>query len=107
MLDLNMLALNCAENIVIAPKPQQPIDKGLPGPGLLAYIATSKYGDHLPLHRLEHILKRQGAEINRSTMCDWMAATAQLLEPLWNVMKERLLKSAVIHTDDTVLACTR
>ena len=94
---------NCAENIVIAPKSQQPIDKGLPGPGLLAFIATSKYGDHLPLHRLEHILKRQGAEINRSTMCDWMAATANLLEPLWHIMKDRLLKSAVIHTDDTVL----
>jgi transposase len=93
----------CAENVVVAPKPQQPIDKGLPGPGLLAYIATSKYGDHLPLHRLEHILKRQGVEIKRSTMCDWMAATAQLLEPMCNIMKERLLKSAVIHTDDTVL----
>jgi transposase len=94
---------NCAENVVTASKPQQPIDKGLPGPGLLAYVATSKYGDHLPLHRLEHILKRQGAEIKRSTMCDWMAATANLLEPMWNIMKGRLLKSAVIHTDDTVL----
>jgi transposase len=94
---------NCAENVVIAPKPQQPIDKGLPGPGLLAYVATSKYGDHLPLHRLEHILKRQGAEIRRSTMCDWMAATAQLLEPMWSIMKERVLKSVVIGTDDTIL----
>jgi transposase len=93
----------CAENVAIAPKPQQPIDKGLPGPGLLAYVATSKYGDHLPLHRLEHIFKRQGAEIRRSTMCDWMTATSLLLEPMWNIMKESLLKSAVIHTDDTIL----
>lgn len=95
--------LSCEENVVIAPKPQQPIEKGLPGPGLLAYVATSKYGDHLPLHRLEHILKRQGAEIRRSTMWDWMAATAGLLVPLCSLMKERLLKSTVIHTDDTVL----
>jgi transposase len=94
---------NCQENMVIAPKPEQPIDKGLPGPGLLGYIATSKYDDHLPLHRLERILKRQGAEIKRSTMCDWMAATAQLLEPIWNLMKEHLLQSDIIHTDDTVL----
>lgn len=93
----------CEANVITAPRPQQPIDKGLPGPGLLAYVATSKYGDHLPLHRLEHILKRQGAEIRRSTMCDWMAATAQLLKPMWEVMKEKLLESKVIHTDDTVL----
>ena len=56
-------------NIAAAAKPAQPIDKGLPGPGLLAYVATSKLGDHLPLYRLEHIFARQNIQIARSTMC--------------------------------------
>ncbi len=55
--------------IAAAAKPAQPIDKGLPGPGLLAYVATSKLADHLPLYRLEHIFQRQNLAIARSTMC--------------------------------------
>ena len=50
----------------------QPIDKGLPGPSLLAYVITSKLGDHLPLYRLERIFERQQVHIARSTMCAWM-----------------------------------
>ena len=49
-----------------------PIEKGLAAPGLLAYVIVSKYGDHLPLYRLERILERHGIDIARSTMCDWM-----------------------------------
>ncbi len=63
----------CEANVVIADVLPEPIDKGLPGPGLMAYIAVSKYGDHLPLYRLEGILERSGVELSRSTMCDWMA----------------------------------
>ena len=55
--------------IATAPKPPQPIEKGLPGPSLMAYVATSKLADHLPLYRLERIFARQGVEISRSTMC--------------------------------------
>ena len=84
-----------------APKPPQPIDKGLPGPGLIAALALGKFGDHLPGYRLEDILFRHGARIRRSTIYDWLAAAADLAEPLVALMRRRLLESKVIHTDDT------
>ena len=87
--------------IAAKPKPPQPIDKGLAGPGLLAYVAVSKFGDHLPLYRLENIFARQQVHVARSTMCAWLAAGAQLLEPLWVLMIARVKQSRVIHTDDT------
>jgi transposase len=87
--------------IISAPKPPSPIAKGLPGPGLLAFIIVSKYFDHLPLHRLEHILARQGLPLSRSTMCDWMAASADTLRPLYDAMVSQVLQSAWLHTDDT------
>ena len=59
---------HCEANVAIAEKPMQPIDKGLAGPGMLAHLITSKYGDHLPLYRLEGILARQRINISRSTM---------------------------------------
>ena len=92
---------HCEANVAIAAKPAEPIDKGLAGPGLLAHVITSKYGDHLPLYRLEHIFARHGVDIARSTMCNWMAAAATLLGPLHERMKQRVRASHVIHTDDT------
>jgi transposase len=88
-------------NITAAAKPAQPIEKGLAGPGLLAYVSVSKLGDHLPLHRLEQIFARQQLHIARSTMCAWMAAAGELLRPLVELMIQRVRLSKVIHTDDT------
>jgi len=93
-----------AENgpqIATAAKPLAPIEKGLAAPGLLAYVLVSKYGDHLPLHRLEHILERHGLAFARSTLCDWAAQCAAVLRPLYDLMVRRVLQSKVIHTDDT------
>jgi len=90
--------------VVTAEKPQQPIDKGLPGPGLLAHVAVSKYGDHLPLHRQEQMFKRQGVGVSRKTMCDWMGRCAELLAPLFEEMKRETLRSKVVQTDDTPVA---
>jgi transposase len=87
--------------IVTASKPLQPIEKGLAAPGLLSYVIVSKYGDHLPMHRLERILQRHGIEIARSTMCDWAAQCAGVLEPLYDLMVDEVRSSKVIHTDDT------
>ena len=67
----------CQEHVALADKPPQPIDKGLPGPGLLAQTITSKYSDHLPLYRLEDIFARHGVELSRSTLCGWMASCAE------------------------------
>jgi transposase len=87
--------------IIAAAKPPMPIDKGLPGPGLLAHIIVSKYFDHLPLYRQEKIFERQGVVLARSTTCDWMAACAELLRPLYRLMVAAVLQSRWLHTDDT------
>jgi transposase len=92
-----------APQIATAAKPPQPIDKGLAGPGLLAYVITSKLGDHLPLYRLEHIFERQDVSIARSTMCAWLQAAAELVQPLVSLMGDRVKRSRVIHTDETVV----
>jgi hypothetical protein len=89
--------------IVTAPKPPQPFDKGLPGAGLLAYLVVSKFVDHLPLYRLERIFARQGVDIARSTMCSWLQHTAELLRPLYRVLRGEVLQSRVIQTDETRL----
>lgn len=91
----------CEGHVQIADAPEYPIDRGMPAAGMLAYIATSKYGDHLPLYRLEGILSRQGLVLSRSTMCDWMQATSNILSPLFEYLVLRLQKSKVIWTDDT------
>lgn len=90
-------------NIATAKKPPQPIEKGLPGPSLLAHVITSKLGDHLPLYRLEKIYARHRIVIARSTMCAWMRAAGELVVPLVDRMAERVLRSQVIHTDDTTV----
>ena len=87
--------------IVTADKPFQPIEKGLAAPGLLSYVMVSKYADHLPLHRLEGILRRHGIPLARSTMCDWAGQCADLLGPLYRLMVDQVRASKVIHTDDT------
>jgi transposase len=88
-------------NIATAVQPPQPIDKGLPGPSLLAYVAVSKLGDHLPLYRLEDIFARQKVHVARSTMCAWMRCAGELVRPLVELMTERVRRSRAIHTDDT------
>jgi transposase len=87
--------------VIAAAKPAMPIAKGLPGPGLLAHLIVSKYTDHLPLYRLEHIYERQGLFIHRSTLCGWLAASAALLRPLYDLLARVVLQSQALHTDDT------
>jgi transposase len=87
--------------LLTAPKPPQPIEKGLAGPGLLAAVVLAKFGDHLPGYRQEDILARHGIDIRRSTIYDWLSAAADLATPLVTLMNQRVLQSKVIHTDDT------
>jgi transposase len=95
--------LEPCEVVIAAPKSAMPIAKGLPGPGLLAHLIVSKCVDHLPLHRLERVYQRQGLFLHRSTLCDWMAASAQLLRPLYDLMVSVVLQSRALHTDDTTV----
>jgi len=93
----------CEGQIVVADKPIEGLDKSLMGPGLLSQILTSKYCDHQPLYRLEGIFKRHGVDLARSTMCQSVGRSADLLKPLVERMKTRVLASKVIQTDDTTV----
>ncbi len=93
----------CQGEVAIAAKPPQPIERGWPGPGLLAQIIVDKYQDHLPLYRSERRFQRLGVALPRSTMADWMAAAAELLTPLYQLLVGHVLASRVLHTDDTTV----
>jgi len=92
----------CEEGINIALLPPQPIPKSMASPGLLAYIATAKYQDGLPLYRLEAIFKRMHIDLGLNTQARWMISS-NLLQPLYNLLEERLLSSPYIHGDETVV----
>jgi transposase len=86
--------------VVIAPPPEGPIEKGLPGPGMIGYVCVAKFDDHLPAYRQQEMFARQGVHIARQTICGWIAAAAELLSPLVLLMARRILLSKKIHTDD-------
>jgi transposase len=91
----------CQEHVAIAPPAAGPIDKGLPGPGVLAQLVVSKYSEHKPLYRLEDEFHRYGLEISRGTLCRWARRVAELAWPVYLLMAARVRASQVIHTDDT------
>ena len=91
----------CKDGVVSPPPPERPIARGIAGPGLIAQIVVSKFGDHLPLYRQEDFFTRHGLHIARSTQCDWVKAAAELLQPLYERQKELVLQSPVLWTDDT------
>lgn len=89
------------ETITQAALPSLPIERGIPGPGLLAHVAISKYCDHLLLHRQSVIYARDGVELERSTLADWIGRTAFLLEPLAEAVARHVRAGPVLHADDT------
>jgi transposase len=91
----------CKNGVSSPPPPPRPIARGIAGPGLIAEIIVSKFGDHLPLYRLEDIFVRCGVHFARSTLCDWVAAAADLLQPLYNLQRVLVVQSPVLWTDDT------
>ena len=97
----------CRQTVVIADTPYKPIEKGLAGPCLTAYVVVSKFLDHLPLYRQENIFKRHHVFISRSTLCGWIMATAKSLKPIYERMRTDLLNSNHIYTDDTHLLTLR
>jgi len=94
-------ACSCCEAIVQAPLPSRPIERGRPGPGLLAHVLVSKYGDHLPLYRLSQIFAREGVDIDRSTMADWVGRSTTLLEPLADAIGRIVRQGPALFADDT------
>jgi transposase len=91
----------CKEGVHAAPLPPRPIPGGIAGPGLISEVIVSKFGDHLPLYRLEDILVRSGVYIARSTLCDWVKFAAELFAPLYELQRKLVLQSTVMWTDDT------
>jgi transposase len=91
----------CQGQIKTAPRPQQPIPKSQASPGTLAYVAISKYADGLPLYRQEQRLKRIGVELPRSTLASWMIKAGALVQPVINLMRERMLAYPVLAMDET------
>lgn len=89
------------EGVVIAELPARPIDKGIPGPGLLAQIVIDKYTDHLPVHRQIQRFEREGIKLSSSTLTDWISGTTTLLEPLYEVLKKKILSSDYLQADET------
>ena len=94
-------ACRLCERVFQAPAAELPIEKGRPGPGLLAHIAVSKYCDGLPLYRQSGILAREGVEIDRTTMAEWMGHVAWWLRPLAALIGGYVMAQSVMRTDDT------
>ena len=90
-----------AATIKTAPVEAQPIPKSMAAPGLLSYIAVSKYADALPLARQEGIFKRYGIDLVRATMASWMIALGVMIMPLINLIRDELIKGGVIQADET------
>ena len=90
------LACACCEAICQAPLPARPIERGRPGPGLLAHVLVAKYGDHLPLYRLSKIFERDGIDLDRSTLADWVGKATALLEPLADAIGRHVLAGQAI-----------
>ena len=93
----------CEKHLVTAAKPAQPIEKSIASPSLLAYIAIQKYADALPLYRQVEIFKRIGIEMDRSTLANWMVKCGQLIQPLINLIHEKILEQNFLHMDETVV----
>jgi len=91
----------CDQHVATAAKPKQPLGKSIAGPGLLAYIATSKYQDALPLYRQNKIFERLGVNLDRTTLAHWMIRCGELVQPLINLMTERILEEPWVHMDET------
>jgi len=97
------MSCRACETIVQAPMPTLPIEKGRPGPALLAHVLVSKYCDHLPLHRQSDIYAREGVEIDRSVMAGWVGHMAALLEPLAERVARHVRAGFAVHADDTTV----
>ena len=94
-------ACRACESVTAAPIPPAVIDGGLAAPGLLAWVAASKYLDHLPLYRIEQIAARQGVPLARSTLAQWIGRIGVALQPLADRLAELLRQRACLHADET------
>lgn len=93
-----------SSTVLTAAMPPAPLPKANASANLLAHVLVSKYHDHLPLNRIERIFARQGVDLSRSTLCDWVLGSTELLEVLYQALKAHVLAAPKIHADDTLVA---
>lgn len=91
----------CQGSVSQGPLPPRPLERGIPGPGVLADLIASKYAEHMPLYRMQERYRRAGIKLSLSTLCDWVAHVAHLTAPIVEAMKKMVLSSRKVHTDDT------
>lgn len=95
------LACNGCDHIVQAPAPSRPIMRGMASPGLLAHVLVAKYCDHLPLYRQSVIYAREGVDLDRALLADWVGASSALLDPLVDAVRRHVMAGVKLHADDT------
>jgi len=91
---------NC-QTLLQAPAPDRPIERGMVGASVLAHVLVSKYCDHLPLYRQSQIYEREGVDLSRSTLADWVGQSAALLDPPVNRIAQHVMQGSKLHADDT------
>jgi len=91
----------CDGPFQIAKLPPEPIPKGRATAGFLAHLLVTKFADHCPIYRFRKILLRQKVDLPLSTLVDYCKKSTELLKPLWEIMRQEILKSAILQTDDT------
>lgn len=96
-------ALPYGEGVVIGELPSLPLPRTNAGPSLLAQLLVGKYQDHLPLHRQIGIFARAGIQLKASTVSDWVQGAAELLEPLYRKLRERVLGCDYIQVDESII----
>lgn len=94
-------ACSGCEAFTQAALPSRPIERGRPGPGLLAHVLVSKYADHLPLYRQSQIFERDGIDLDRSTLAEWIGKSTALLEPLADAIGRHVRAGQALFADDT------
>ena len=95
------MTCTCCETFHQAALPSRPIERGRPGPGLLAHVLVNKYADHLPLYRQSQMFEREGIDLDRSTLAGWVGKSTALLEPLADVISRHVMKGQALFADDT------
>jgi len=92
---------SCTDGVVQAPAPARLIPGGLPTEAMVAHVLVSKYADHLPLYRQAQIYSRQGVDLDRSTLADWVGRAAFELRPVYDALMADLKRSSKLFMDET------
>jgi len=95
------LACTCCDTIVQAPDASRPIERGLAGPGLLAHVLVAKFADHIPLYRQSTSYAREGLDLERALLANWVGSVGALLRPLVDALRRHVFAATKLHAEDT------